>query len=252
MARAPIAASRLLKNASKTVFFCCDIQERFQPLIFEMSSVVSSAVALVSVLRAVVALWSPAVASPPGAPCHWALSGRATQCDTAKILSHPVVVTEQYPKAFGHTVPELDGHEDGKRVAKKTFSMLTPEVHDRLTGLSFFSEEESAHAVLFGIEAHVCVQQTALELLEAGVVVHVVADAVSSQRPSDRATALRMLADAGAMVTSTEAAMLGLVGGADHPKFKDVSKRLIDHNKAWGEGSHWAGLHSDGLTARST
>jgi len=85
--------------------------------------------------------------------------------------------------------------------------------------------------VLLGIEAHVCVQATALDLLERGIGVHVVTEAVSSQRELDCSTALVRMREAGACITTAESAALALVRGADHPNFKQVSKRLIEYNK---------------------
>lgn len=180
------------------------------------------------------------------------------QCDTAQILDHPIIFTEQYPKAFKHTVEELQGFTTsggGKAPVfeKSQFSMLTDDVRREMEAAQAADDRSAPHAVLFGIEAHVCVQQTALQLLEDGFVVHLVADAVSSQRAADRAAALQLLAGQGALVTTTESIMLGLVGGAGHPQFKDVSKRLIKHNSDCysGEGaSHWAKLETDGVTER--
>lgn len=177
------------------------------------------------------------------------------QCDTATALGHPIVVTEQYPKAFKHTVPEIARFTEpsaSPAIPKTQFSMITPEVQERFERVGFRTEE-GAHAVLFGIEAHVCVQQTALDLLERGVTVHVVEDAVSSQRPQDRASALRLMQREGALVTSTESLMLALVGDAAHERFKQVSKILIRHNtKCYGDGGqHWSRLESGGRTARA-
>ena len=86
--------------------------------------------------------------------------------------------------------------------------------------------------MLFGIETHVCVQQTCFDLLREGKQVFVVADACSSQRLGDRAIALRHMQSAGAFITTTESVMLTLIGGADHPDFKVVSRLLKDHNAA--------------------
>lgn len=106
----------------------------------------------------------------------------------------PMVVTEQYPKALGHTSRFITTHlrptdltilvssldiSRAKVFEKAKFSMLTDEVASYLEELRAGGNRRAA--VLFGCEAHVCVQQTALDLLEAGFVVHVVADAVSSQ-----------------------------------------------------------------------
>jgi hypothetical protein len=176
------------------------------------------------------------------------------QCETATILGHPIVITEQYPKAFKHTVPEIARFEDSTNypaIPKTQFSMITSETEEQFDRMEF-EMAAGSHAVLFGIEAHVCVQQTALDLLARGVTVHVVEDAVSSQRSSDRASALRLMQAEGALVTTTESLMLGLVGGAGHEAFKQISKLLVGHNSAcYGpDASHWSRLESDGRTER--
>lgn len=81
--------------------------------------------------------------------------------------------------------------------------------------------------VLCGIEAHVCVYQTCLDLLGRGYNVHLVADAVSSRSMTDRMFALRTLEKAGAILTTSECVILGLVGGSDHPQFKAVQKIIM-------------------------
>ena len=90
----------------------------------------------------------------------------------AKALDIPIVVTQQYTKVFGETVPDVftdqDHFESCKMFEKKNFSMCTDEVKSHLKALN----KESV--VLFGIEAHVCVQQTCLDLLEEGTDVHMV------------------------------------------------------------------------------
>ncbi len=83
------------------------------------------------------------------------------------------------------------------------------------------------------MQAHVCVQQTCLDLLEAGKNVSVVVDGVSSQRRGDRAVALALLARAGASLTTTESIMLALCGTAAHPKFRDISWLLKERNQDW-------------------
>lgn len=81
-------------------------------------------------------------------------------------------------------------------------------------------------AVLFGIEAHACVQQTAFDLLELGYHTHVVVDGVSSQVEVDRAVALERLRGVGCFLTTSESLLLELLGDAKHPKFKEVSTLL--------------------------
>lgn len=81
---------------------------------------------------------------------------------------------------------------------------------------------EGPSVVLFGIEAHVCVQQTALDLLRMGYDVHVVADGTSSQNESDRAFAFERLRQCGAFITTYESVLFQLLGDAKHPHFKLV------------------------------
>ena len=117
---------------------------------------------------------------------------------------------------------------------KMKFSMLTEKDLGEVVGRG---RESGAHVILCGIEAHVCVQQTALELLQRDVQVHIVVDGVSSQRRGDRAVALANLVAAGAAVTTTEAIIFQLLNTASHPKFKDVQKIVMEHNRHVAEGS---------------
>jgi len=123
------------------------------------------------------------------------------------VLSIPVVATQQYTKVFGPTV--LDCFSDGENglqkisvFEKKKFSMLTEEVLNHLDTKKELQERHSF--VLFGIEAHVCVQQTCLGLLELGKEVHVIVDGVSSQSPLDRDISLKRMSDAGAFLTTAQ------------------------------------------------
>lgn len=79
--------------------------------------------------------------------------------------------------------------------------------------------------------AHVCVQQTCLDLLEEGKDVHVICDAVSSQQPFDREIALQRMSQAGAYLTTAQSAAFMLMKSADHPNFKTVSKLTVNHMK---------------------
>jgi hypothetical protein len=113
---------------------------------------------------------------------------------------------------------------------KMKFSMMTERVQADMARMAHPASVESA--VLFGIEAHVCIQQTALELLGAGKRVFLPIDGVSSQRRGDREVALRLLESAGATLTTSESLLFMLLGTAEHPKFKDVSKLLVKANAA--------------------
>jgi len=138
---------------------------------------------------------------------------------TFRALGAPVLVTEQYPRGLGHTVPELvEALGSGSPVDEKmVFSCCgSSEFVSRL-------EATGAKQVLVcGIETHVCVNQTVHDLLARGHAVHVAADAVESRKATDREVALRKMAGSGAVVTTTEMAAFELLNEATHPKFKEV------------------------------
>lgn len=100
---------------------------------------------------------------------------------------------------------------------KHSFSMLNKEVIAYLE-----NRPEIKNVVLFGIETHVCVQQTSLDLLERGYGVTLLADGVSSQRAHDRAIALERISKAGAVITTTESVLFELLRDAKNPHFKKM------------------------------
>eukprot|EP00904_Undaria_pinnatifida_P009809 jgi/Undpi1/5959/HiC_scaffold_2.g01233.m1 len=208
---AALSASRRLGKlgASSTIFFACDIQERFRKVIHNMPAVISTARFLL---------------------------------DVSKVLDVPSLATEQYPKALLHTVPELnigDHPEQHKTPVfeKKLFSMCTGEVLAHLDGLA----NKPTDVVLFGIEAHVCVTQTCLDLLELGYGVHVVCDGVSSQNPYDRAVGLQRMQQVGAFLTTAEQVAFQLAGSADHPSFKAMSALVKKRSQ---EGNAFSAMSS--------
>lgn len=130
------------------------------------------------------------------------------------------------PAGLGKTVPELGLAEFGdiKPIDKTRFSMCTPEVRN------FIQAKPQPKSVLMcGIEAHVCVQYTALELLNLGFDVHIIADAVSSRTQVNRKFALERLRQSGAFITTSESAILGLLEGSDHPKFREVQRLIMEN-----------------------
>eukprot|EP00069_Balaena_mysticetus_P011076 bmy_21041T0 len=173
---------------SSTVFFCCDMQERFRPAIKYFGDIISVGQRL--------------------------LQG-------ARILGIPVIVTEQYPKGLGSTVQEIDLTGVKLVLPKTKFSMVLPEVEAALAEIPGVRS-----VVLFGVETHVCIQQTALELVGRGIEVHIVADATSSRSMMDRMFALERLARTGIIVTTSEAVLLQLVADKDHPKFKEIQNLI--------------------------
>jgi nicotinamidase-related amidase len=134
----------------------------------------------------------------------------------ARILGVPAIVTEQYPKGLGHTVPEVG--LDGEPVVEKT--VFAASCAD---GFDLGGRDQ---ALVCGIEAHVCVHQTVVDLAARGVEVHLCADAVSSRDPRNREVALERAERAGAVPTTVEMALLELCGRAGTDEFKAV-QRLI-------------------------
>lgn len=137
--------------------------------------------------------------------------------DGAKVLGVPTAATEQYPQGLGATVAEI-AERLGPVPAKVLFSCR--ECGDLLTGLQ---QRGVQKILLAGIEAHVCVQQTALDLLAAGYRVYVAVDAVGSRHEIDSATALRRMEASGATLTTTEAALFEWCEAAGTPEFKQIS-----------------------------
>ncbi|XP_047474898.1 isochorismatase domain-containing protein 2-like [Penaeus chinensis] len=136
-----------------------------------------------------------------------------------KVLELPIVATEQYPKGLGNSVPELGLAENDVPVFDKTkFSMCLPPIQE------IIKNKEIKSVILCGIEAHVCVQQTALDLIESGMDVHVVVDACSSRSMVDRMYAFERMKQSGAFLTTSESVILGLAGGSSHPSFKQLQK----------------------------
>ena len=134
----------------------------------------------------------------------------------AEHLDVPVLMTEQNPKGLGPTVPEL-ARPDGAVpvVAKMEFDACR-------AGGVVNALPAGHHIVVAGCEAHVCVLQTVLGLLDRSRRVYVVADAVGSRRPENKEVALRRLERAGAEVVTTEMVIFEWLGTADDPAFKPV------------------------------
>jgi nicotinamidase-related amidase len=139
----------------------------------------------------------------------------ATLVQGVDALSMPIAITEQYPKGLGKTVPEVANQlPDGvEPVEKVRFSAI--EAHG-------FDLDGRDQALVCGIEAHVCVNQTVLDLLDRGVDVQVAGDAVGSRTADNRELGLHKMERAGAVLTSVETALFELLRGSDHEAFKQV------------------------------
>jgi len=137
----------------------------------------------------------------------------------AGVFDMPIVLTEQYRKGLGPTVPgiaELLEPVGVQPIDKVLFSGYTPEVRDALQAAG------RSRIVVIGIESHVCVQQTVLDLLRVDYKVWVCADAVGSRRPIDREMALHRMRQAGALVTTAESAIFELTRQAGTDRFKQI------------------------------
>ena len=188
--------ARLVPN--QTVFFLCDIQSRFKDAIHGFSDVVATSNKMLKI---------------------------------AKVFDIPVIVTEHYTKGLGNTTPEIDLKSLGPlhlvTVEKTLFSMFTPEVKQLLE-----SRKNVRSIVLFGIETHVCVLQSALDLLHAGYDVHVVADGVSSCNKEEVPIALARISQAGGYITTSESAGFQLQRDASSATFKAFSNIIKEEKGA--------------------
>ena len=152
---------------------------------------------------------------PEGARIAW---NARRLVDAAQILGVRTSATEQYPAKLGPTIPQLADRITTDIPDKMTFSCGSCS--------AIFADWQAAgiHRVLVcGIETHVCVQQTVLDLLAAGYQVLVAADAVGARHVIDHEIALRRLEASGALLTTTEAAMLEWCGIAGTEQFKQIS-----------------------------
>jgi nicotinamidase-related amidase len=146
--------------------------------------------------------------------------------DGARLLNMPVAATEQYPKGLGPTTAEL-ARRLPERPDKTAFSCCAvPSV------VEGFRRAARPKVLLAGIEAHVCVLHTALDLLALDFRVYIAVDAVGSRFAIDQEVALRRLEQVGAILTTTETALFEWVGGASHPQFRAISQLVQQRMKA--------------------
>ncbi len=136
----------------------------------------------------------------------------------AKVFSLPIIITEQIPQKLGPTIPEVaELLEDIVRIPKETFSCC-----ENAAFMEAFAKTGRRQILLCGIESHICVYQTAMDLLNMGCEVHIVADAVSSRTAKNREIGISKMIFAGAYLTSTETVLFELLKTAGSDKFKDI------------------------------
>lgn len=182
---------------SNTVLLICDVQERFRDVIWKFDSVLRTSKLLV---------------------------------DGCNAVGVPIVCTEQYPKALGKTCSELTGVKY-PIFSKMDFSMATADVMNHIKSLG----GDKQNFIIVGLETHVCVLQTTLDLIAQGKNVHVAVDAVSSSRQTDRAVALKRMENAGAFMTTAESVLFLLMGSANFGNFKTVSGLVKEYGKSPSE-----------------
>lgn len=179
----------MLIDAQRSQLLVIDLQERLLPAIHDHERVVANVVWMVRV---------------------------------AQKIGVPVAAVEQYAKGLGGTAkPVRDLLPDRAIAAKTRFSCVAAECLGSLPG------SERAQVVLIGIEAHVCLLQTALELIEEGKEVFVVADAVGSRREQDRDLALARMRQEGARIVSREMVAFEWLGEAATPLFREVHREFL-------------------------
>ena len=140
--------------------------------------------------------------------------------ELCKLLNIPVLLNEQYPRGLGPTVSEI-------KEALRPYAPLEKISFDCCKGEAFpekLAATGRKKVILAGMETHVCVLQTVLELLDAGYTVHLVRDAVMSRRKDNWHVGLETARAAGAVITSTEAALFQLLKVAGTEEFKKLSK----------------------------
>ncbi|KAG9551691.1 Isochorismatase hydrolase, partial [Aureobasidium melanogenum] len=194
------ATRRLVKPA----LFICDLQEKFRSAIYEYGRVISTTQKLLK---------------------------------ACQILDIPVFATTQLRSKLGETCSELGldspgGIQTHAHVDKSAFSMFVPEIRDAFKKLG----GERREVIIVGIESHICVTQTTLDLLREGHKVYIIADAVSSCNKEEVPIALARLRAEGAIVTTSESWLYECMGDASVPEFKQIAGLVKEYNSKTKEG----------------
>lgn len=182
----------------------CDLQEKFRSAIYEYGRVISTTQKLLK---------------------------------ACQILDIPVFATTQLRAKLGETCSELgldspEGIKTHAHVDKSAFSMFVPEIRDAFKKLG----GEKREVVIVGIESHICVTQTTLDLLREGHKVYIIADAVSSCNKEEVPIALARLRAEGAIVTTSESWLYECMGDASVPEFKQIAGLVKEYNSKTKEG----------------
>lgn len=139
----------------------------------------------------------------------------------AKLIDVPLFATEQYPAGLGSTLPQLAPFVADVTFEKKRFSCMECEPF-----AARVREGGYEHVILTGMETHVCVYQTTLDLLAAGIQVWIPQECVMSRVKSNWRNGLQMMQQAGAIITNVESVLFQLLAGADAKGFREISKLI--------------------------
>ncbi len=142
--------------------------------------------------------------------------------ELAKMQNIPIVVTEQYPRGLGRTVPEIQAAlPNYKPIEKVSFNCCAEPAF-----LTEIKKQGKKKVIVTGMETHICVLQTSLGLLQEGLDVHLVQDAVCSRTKENWKTGVEFMRSAGAVVTCTETVLFQLLKVVGTEEFKKISMRI--------------------------
>ena len=139
-----------------------------------------------------------------------------------RLLGVPIIATQQYTKGLGDTISEIkDALGEFKPIEKITFSCC-----GNVEFIKEIKELGRKNIIVTGIEAHICVQQTVLDIVSSGYDVYVVADCIGSRFVNDRLYAEKLMDKAGAVFYTAESALFEMMVSAEHPRRKEISELI--------------------------
>ena len=139
----------------------------------------------------------------------------------ASILNIDTIVTEQYPKGLGQTIESIKNIKDFTIVEKNTFSAIqTPEFVNKFNNL------KNKNILIFGIETHICILQSVIDLLENSYNVFIIENCSSSRDVNNHKTALEVMKQKGAYVITLEIALFNLIKSSKHSKFREIQQLI--------------------------
>ncbi|XP_055312749.1 isochorismatase domain-containing protein 1-like [Sitodiplosis mosellana] len=190
-------------QSESTLFLLCDLQDKFRSVAHHIPAIITNAQKLLS---------------------------------SGKQLDIKLIVTEQYPERLGKTAPELNVSHAIGVYPKLEFSIMKDEkLKHAIIGLNNVKS-----VVLFGLETHICIEQTAMDLLDNDYDVHIVADCTTSRSVEDRCLAFQRLRQIGCFITTSENVIFKLLGGKTHPQFSWILPLVSKKSEESGlAGAHF-------------